>query len=1071
MSAPSLNLSSLKDKISSKLGQQTKKPNKKSKIGKPNAEDRQREISSAKNVNAVSPQKDSLNSLKLALLPSGKPKSKTPASLSKDKHSAPLEISDVLRREALELGATEEDLALLIGLGDEDDASEQEFSHDKDDDDQSLEPDLFKFMKGIGLGNTEPTVIDDNEILPELIGGSDDLEREAMDDSDDFPSLNEDTVENNEHKDLDDPEETTEESAAESESEQEAVQVKEALVNNKKDRKRESDKVENVATVVSDKLTVPSRTDWYNAINPGPPNAEPLDRFARERLLEKAQSIVERENKVYLSEFASNNSQKKFLSQILTDGTLNDKISALTLLVQEAPLHNIKALETLLTYCEKKSRTASLQAINAMKDMLVNGILPDRKLLAFDKQPLRPDLTDVELATFLFEDKLKKIYFRLITVLELLTQDPILHVRMSVLTHVFDLLRDKPEQEANLLRLGINKLGDIESKVASKASYQILKLQQAHPAMKKIITDAVIDVVFKPNSDYHAKYYAITTLNQTILTRREEDLANSLVKTYFALFEKVLVEADANNKEEKKDKVLGDATKGRKKKNFKKGKNGGKSMSNDKSEGEIVDEKNARLFSAILTGLNRAFPFSNLSNDVFQSHLDTLFKITHSTNFNTSVQALVLINHIIFLQHMDSDRYYRTLYESLLDSRLVLSSKQGIYLNLLFKSLKADTANVSRVLAFVKRILQVCTQWINVGAITGMLFLLIQLSSTFPQIQDLMVEKASRPDSEEVPELEPSKTSEEDQYDSKKRDPKFAHAEKSAIWEIGSFIDHYHPTIAIYAESLRDGQQQPKPDLGLFTLAHFLDRFVYKNAKQKPMTKGSSIMQPLGGKHTGSLLVKATNVAAAEVPANTEDWLTMKADQIRPDEQFFHQYFLTKQSKIRTKKSEKTKDDEDDEAEEDDDEEIWQALVKSKPEVEEPSDEDGFSELDEADFLSDDDDNEVPELGDLGDDVPSFDEADMEGFGKPIADSDDSDASDSADFFSANEDDELNDSEVEEKWMRGAASEDEAGDSKKRSKDDSDGSKPKRQKFSNLPIFASAEDYDQYLNSEDEDYS
>ena len=110
-----------------------------------------------------------------------------------------------------------------------------------------------------------------------------------------------------------------------------------------------------------------------------------------------------------MEEFASNTSQKKFLSQILSDGTLNDKISALTLLIQEAPLHNLKALDTLLAYCDKKSRTAALQSIVALKDLFVNSLLPDRKLFAFDKQPLRKDDSDIQLAIYyFFEDHLKK---------------------------------------------------------------------------------------------------------------------------------------------------------------------------------------------------------------------------------------------------------------------------------------------------------------------------------------------------------------------------------------------------------------------------------------------------------------------------------------------------------------------------------------------------------------------------------------------------------------------------------------------------------------------------------------
>ncbi|KAM9915695.1 hypothetical protein OXX80_013895, partial [Metschnikowia pulcherrima] len=101
-----------------------------------------------------------------------------------------------------------------------------------------------------------------------------------------------------------------------------------------------------------------------------------------------------------------------------------------------------------------------------------------------------------------------------------------------------DLLKAKPEQEANLLRLGVNKLGDVENKVAAKTSYQILQLEETHPAMKKIVTDSVTDMVLQKKHDYHSQYYTILTLNQTILSRKDVDLANSLVKTYFFAFRK-----------------------------------------------------------------------------------------------------------------------------------------------------------------------------------------------------------------------------------------------------------------------------------------------------------------------------------------------------------------------------------------------------------------------------------------------------------------------------------------------------------------------------------------------------
>jgi len=105
-------------------------------------------------------------------------------------------------------------------------------------------------------------------------------------------------------------------------------------------------------------------------------------------------------------------------------------------------------------------------------------------------------------------------------------------------------------------------------------------------------------------------------------------------------------------------------------------------------------------------------------------HVDTLFRISHSATFNVSIQALVLMQQIStnrpvsplgeFLNQATitdrlqaiQPRYYRALYATLLDFRLASSSKQAMFLNLLFKSLKADQ-DLIRVKAFVKRFLQV----------------------------------------------------------------------------------------------------------------------------------------------------------------------------------------------------------------------------------------------------------------------------------------------------------------------------------------------------------------------------
>lgn len=140
-----------------------------------------------------------------------------------------------------------------------------------------------------------------------------------------------------------------------------------------------------------------------------------------------------------------------------------------------------------------------------------------------------------------------------------------------------------------------------------------------------------------------------------------------------------------------------------------------------------------------------------------------------------------------------SDRFYRTLYESLLDQRLVTSSKQAMYLNLLFRALKVDT-QVKRVKAFVKRVIQIAT-FHQPSFICGVLFLLSELESAIPSLHSLLDTPQETAEDEEevfrdVPEEGEEKKDEEEteekkvEYDGRKRDPSYASADRSCLWEL-----------------------------------------------------------------------------------------------------------------------------------------------------------------------------------------------------------------------------------------------------------------------------------------------
>ncbi|KAK9243951.1 CBF/Mak21 family-domain-containing protein [Lipomyces tetrasporus] len=860
-------------------------------------------------------------------------------------------------------------------------------------------------------------------------------------------------------------------------------------------------------------------------------------------LLKHATLLLESETEKYVASASTSSSQGQFFSEIMNAGTLSDRISALTLLIQESPLHSTRSLTGLLALAKKKNRTAALQAVEALKDLFSNGnVLPDRKLVWFTHQnsASRSLLSAVAFHTdsnvdgktaklarqwmvlWAFEDWLKQFYFSFVQLLETLSHDPVVHVRTSILRDIMDLMRDKPEQEVNLLRLGVNKLGDADRQTASKASHLILALEQAHPAMKRVIINSVSELVFRPNADYHAQYYSMITLNQTIVTNRDKDLANALIEIYFTLFERLMAESKYAKEEAMAEKKV--KKKGRWKSNKKPQRVSAnlipRAGQKPKSSPEAQEEANMRLISAILTGLNRAFPYSLLDDEVFKSHLSVIYHVARSGNFNTRVQALMLLYQISSVNQVQSDRFYRTLYESLLDPRVITSSKQALYLNLVFKALKNDI-NAERVKAFSKRLMQIAAETQNIGFCAGVIYLLREVESTAPYLRSLITDPPDHadsdhevfkdaPDEDDETKPEPltlSKSVSVPNYDGKTHDPTNANASATCLWELLPLTRHYHPTITHFAAHyLVHTDPGSRPDLALHTLTHFLDRFVYKSPKTKIGKTGGagSIMQPITGSSayvSKNVLLLSTKAARQGVPsANSVDWTRLAAEKSKevraPDEQFFAKYFVSKGLtpkgiKKEGKESEDEgsdfdlEDDIDEGGEELDEDEVWEAMVKSRKDLE-GADESGESEDNMADAFDSDgeasdieiasDGRDADDFGDLNDDGADEDDDEMDdkAIAAAFADSDDDDAEDVA----------LDGEEAELAEMfaaENAQNEDVSAQPVKKSKskrridsgDEPTGSRKgdskRRRKLKDLPMFASAEDYKDLLSASDDD--
>ncbi|QRV84166.1 O-FucT domain protein [Ceratobasidium sp. AG-Ba] len=348
------------------------------------------------------------------------------------------------------------------------------------------------------------------------------------------------------------------------------------------------------------KLVVTPASKWYEDLPPITPSSVRLSESKLSALVDRAAALHAADTAAFSdSQFGLSTSDAHFLESVLQGGTRSDRLSALTLVVQGAPVHSTRSLEGLRAMASKKGgRGESLKALRAIVDWWVGGGCPDRKLRYFRDQPVSSsDITDAHLIVWHFEDWLKKYFFSILQLLETLSLDTLPYIRTQTMSLIFTLLKEKPEQEQNLLRLLVNKLA--------------------------VIVREMTSLVLKPQSEQtNAQYYGVITLNQFTLAPGEKDVAAALEKSPQRRLKK-------GRRNEHIVRVLAkrlDSRQGKGKKSERKG---------HERRGHIAEtqDSNAKLIAAILTGVHRAIPFAKTDTSIFDKHMHTLFRITHSAPF------------------------------------------------------------------------------------------------------------------------------------------------------------------------------------------------------------------------------------------------------------------------------------------------------------------------------------------------------------------------------------------------------------------------------------------------------
>lgn len=345
-------------------------------------------------------------------------------------------------------------------------------------------------------------------------------------------------------------------------------------------------------------------------------------------------------------------------------------------------------------------------------------------------------------------------------------------------------------------------------------------------------------------------------LTHIILSKDTDgELANRLVATYFRQLKDIV---DNKIKKEKRNKS--------KKKHKKK-----KVPAESKQESESITD--TKMVSVLLTGVNRAFPYAKLPQDVYESHLDILFSLLEHSGFNRQVLSLAVIFKLIQVQQEVSDnldtpnrtRFYNLLYDLLLSPELGAGFGQPNYklafFTLVQGAILADK-DITRARAFVKRLLVM-----SASARPGFACSALQLASIVFQTNSSLPGMTLTCSAPTLPK-------------NLKPDPHFQQdGNNSCLWEVCVLRAHSHPLVARWAQWLSTNTPivyhgNPMDDLSLNI---FLSRFQNKQPSQKERTKGKvKAMQP-----------KKKLSPSLTYTFSIKDFQNKKETEIRPDEVCF----------------------------------------------------------------------------------------------------------------------------------------------------------------------------------------
>ncbi|KAL0251760.1 hypothetical protein GEMRC1_000972 [Eukaryota sp. GEM-RC1] len=551
------------------------------------------------------------------------------------------------------------------------------------------------------------------------------------------------------------------------------------------------------------------------------------------------------------------NQKKSVLSDLSTAGTLEDRISSLSLQISASPVHNltsILALHDILNNARKSVRTS---VISALVDLYTNTLIPPNSTLtSFSERPLSPSTPESDLIQWYFEDKVKFSFSNFLSSLRAFSLDTIYYHRQILITASFNLIKGTLEQQGEVLSVMASRLTDPDKRLASQAADKMLKLVMvpSNPKPKKLeriaelkhnLVNAVVEVLTiqkGKSTSYHGRLFGLHFLASLVLDEeRDLKLCRRLMTVYGKMLN-VILEAIQKDVDEAAKPVVA-------KKRSKRRKKGKKASKEDDSQSNVIGVdpgSRTRLLMLILKGLSTCIQVFGQSIDFFDSlkdHFDPLFRLLHFAPLSTVSKILEILKsalpHAIdSSSSMNIDRFYRSLYNSLMHEDINKdSARLGPYFDLIYQTIRDDPHPI-RPLSFCHRLLSLAiNNWTCLAV--GILLIISEVGKGKPEVLHLLDESESDILSVLRDRLDDDiKSIKKDDclsYDCNARDPRSCGW--GALWGFDLLRSHFHPTVVMYSKNLSSKNSRkflnydgdPFAD---FSVNSFLDKFSVRNPKQ-----------------------------------------------------------------------------------------------------------------------------------------------------------------------------------------------------------------------------------------------